>query len=162
MRQTTLCYLIQKEHDRIVRVCLAMKKRGFGEGWWNGAGGKVHTDDGETIEAGAVRETKEELGVVVGALTPVARICFEFPGHADWDQMMHVFLSEAWKGEPLESEEMRPRWHRVSQLPVHAMWPTDPFWVPRVFEGKKIEARFALGNDFTILSHDVHIVSELS
>ena len=35
------------------RVLLGLKKRGFGEGRWNGFGGKVQL--GETIEAGAVR-----------------------------------------------------------------------------------------------------------
>lgn len=35
------------------RVLLGMKKRGFGEGRWNGFGGKVQ--GGETVEEGAIR-----------------------------------------------------------------------------------------------------------
>ena len=35
------------------RILLGLKKRGFGQGRWNGFGGKVQA--GETIEAGAVR-----------------------------------------------------------------------------------------------------------
>lgn len=35
------------------RILLGLKKRGFGQGLWNGFGGKVQP--GETIEAGAVR-----------------------------------------------------------------------------------------------------------
>lgn len=35
------------------RVLLGMKKRGFGEGRWNGFGGKV--EEGESIEEGAIR-----------------------------------------------------------------------------------------------------------
>ena len=35
------------------KVLLGMKKRGFGEGRWNGFGGKVET--GETIPEAAVR-----------------------------------------------------------------------------------------------------------
>jgi 8-oxo-dGTP pyrophosphatase MutT (NUDIX family) len=162
MRQSTLCYLIQKEDDRIVRVCLAMKKRGFGEGWWNGVGGKVYSDVGETIEAAVAREAKEEIGVDVGVITPVARVHFEFPDHPDWSQVMHVFLSEDWRGEPTESEEMRPQWIEASRLPYHAMWPTDPFWVPEILEGRKVEARFAMGNHYEILEKDVRVVLELS
>jgi hypothetical protein len=30
------------------QLLLGVKKRGFGEGWWNGFGGKVHK--GESIE----------------------------------------------------------------------------------------------------------------
>lgn len=35
------------------RVLLGYKKRGFGKGWWNGFGGKVHHD--ESVEDGAKR-----------------------------------------------------------------------------------------------------------
>jgi len=35
------------------KVLLGLKKRGFGEGRWNGFGGKVHV--GETIKEGALR-----------------------------------------------------------------------------------------------------------
>ncbi len=35
------------------KILLGMKKRGFGEGRWNGFGGKV--EKGETIEQGARR-----------------------------------------------------------------------------------------------------------
>lgn len=42
LRKVTLCILFDKD-----RVLLAMKKRGFGVGKWNGAGGKLK--DGETI-----------------------------------------------------------------------------------------------------------------
>ncbi len=35
------------------QILLGLKKRGFGEGKWNGFGGKVHV--GESIAKGAVR-----------------------------------------------------------------------------------------------------------
>ncbi|XP_023213973.1 7,8-dihydro-8-oxoguanine triphosphatase-like [Centruroides sculpturatus] len=38
------------------RVLLGLKKRGFGEGKWNGFGGKVQ--EGETIEEAAIRITR--------------------------------------------------------------------------------------------------------
>ena len=43
------------------RVLLGMKKRGFGQGRWNGFGGKVAP--GETIDAAASRELREEAGI---------------------------------------------------------------------------------------------------
>lgn len=39
-----------------------MKKRGFGEGWWNGYGGKVQ--DGESMTDAMVRELQEESDLV--------------------------------------------------------------------------------------------------
>ena len=56
---TTLVLVHQGE-----KVLLGMKKRGFGQGRWNGFGGKLH--EGETIEQAAKRETFEEAGVQVG------------------------------------------------------------------------------------------------
>ena len=59
MKQTTLCFLLNDRGE----VLLAMKKRGFGTGKWNGVGGKVQ--EGEDIAAAALREIKEEIGVTV-------------------------------------------------------------------------------------------------
>jgi 8-oxo-dGTP pyrophosphatase MutT (NUDIX family) len=43
-------YLLE---DNDKQILLGLKKRGFGEGKWNGFGGKVHV--GESIAKGAVR-----------------------------------------------------------------------------------------------------------
>ena len=53
MRDTTLLFLIKKSGAKnglgqITDICLAMKKRGFGMGRWNGSGGKCNI--GESIE----------------------------------------------------------------------------------------------------------------
>jgi 8-oxo-dGTP pyrophosphatase MutT (NUDIX family) len=48
MRDKTLLFLHKPDEQKIL---LAMKKRGFGEGKWNGVGGK--REPGESIE-GAV------------------------------------------------------------------------------------------------------------
>ena len=45
------------------RVLLGLKKRGFGEGNWNGFGGKK--EDGETLRKCAARELEEESGLTV-------------------------------------------------------------------------------------------------
>jgi 8-oxo-dGTP pyrophosphatase MutT (NUDIX family) len=58
------------------RVLLAMKKRGFGEGRWNGYGGKVK--EGETIEQAARREILEESGLQVTGLEKRGEVDFTF------------------------------------------------------------------------------------
>ena len=56
VKHLTICFLHDDE-----KVLLAMKKRGFGEGWWNGYGGKLI--EGETPEEAAIRELEEESGI---------------------------------------------------------------------------------------------------
>ncbi|HVM76975.1 MAG TPA: 8-oxo-dGTP diphosphatase [Candidatus Paceibacterota bacterium] len=140
MKTTTLCYLVDEG-----RVLLAEKKRGprgFGVGKCNGVGGKV--ESGETVEAAAVREIQEEIGVAVseGDLIPVGVLEFFFEGSPDWDQAVHVFIVRAWKGDPVETEEMIPRWFAIDNLPFERMWADDPYWLPRALAGEKISGSF--------------------
>lgn len=140
LRQTTLCLLVRNDE-----ILLAMKKRGFGEGHWNGVGGKLNP--GEGIEEAAIRETKEEIGVTAKSLQHVADLHFYFedlPLEKDWNQQVVVYLVNDWEGEPTESEEMAPQWFKHSEIPYDLMWPDDIHWLPKVLNGKKINAHFIL------------------
>ena len=138
MKELTLLFLIKD-----TQVLLAMKKRGFGVGKWNGVGGKLEA--GETIEQALVRECSEEIEVTVTAFEKMADIIFhEYDEGQIKDLHVHIFTSSKWKGEPRETEEMAPRWFDISQLPLKEMWPDDEFWLPQVLEGKKIRAEFSL------------------
>ncbi|MCP5842996.1 NUDIX domain-containing protein, partial [Klebsiella pneumoniae] len=55
-------------------LLLAMKKRGFGAGKWNGVGGKIEA--GETIEDALVRECQEEINVTPLNWQAVAELDF--------------------------------------------------------------------------------------
>lgn len=142
MKLVTLCLLVKDD-----QVLLAMKKRGFGMGKWNGVGGKVQ--EGETIETAAARETGEEIGVSVesGNMKNVGNIEFYFKDKPEWNQHMHIFLVKDWKGEPQESEEMMPKWYSHGEIPFDSMWPDDKHWIPAVLAGKKIKAKFCFINE---------------
>ncbi|MBI2062118.1 MAG: 8-oxo-dGTP diphosphatase [Candidatus Yanofskybacteria bacterium] len=142
MQPTTLCLLIKDD-----KVLLAMKKRGFGVGKWNGIGGKVK--EGETVKAAAVRETGEEIKVVVDPanMEQVGCIDFNFKDKSDWNQQMHIFLIKNWNGEPKESEEMMPKWYSHDEIPFDEMWLDDKYWLPLVLAGKKVEGKFYFINE---------------
>ncbi len=122
------------------QVLLAMKKRGFGAGWWNGYGGKPESIDEAVIET-AVRELSEESGgihVLPESLEKVAEIEFYFLQKHEWDQCLHAFVARTWEGEPTETEEMRPQWFDIAAIPWDAMWPEDKRWILPVLSGEKI------------------------
>lgn len=127
----TLAYLVTNDS-----VCVAMKKRGFGEGNWNGYGGKL--EEGESIETAAIREIQEESGVVVDkeALEKVAIIEFMFSDGKHLE--VHTFFVRTWTGEPVETEEMRPQWFSYNEMPYQNMWADDVFWFPRALGGEKL------------------------
>lgn len=109
-------------------VLLAMKARGFGANWWNGFGGKL--TEGETFEQAARRETKEEIGLTIGKLRPVAKLLFFFGDKLDIASIAYV--TNDYQGEPTTSEEMRdPTWFGFDELPYKDMWPGDDQWIPQ-------------------------------
>jgi len=103
MQDATLVFLTRDN-----QILLGLKKRGFAQGKLNGFGGKIEA--GETVQAAAARELREECGVEVDVtdLTRVARLEFFFPAKPEWDQVVHAFLVECWRGEPRETDEMLP------------------------------------------------------
>ncbi len=153
MKETTLLFLL-----RGGEILLAMKKRGFGEGRWNGVGGKI--EPGESVENAMVREVEEEIGVTPTAYHQVADISFDqfFKGEPA-KMHLHIFFATEWEGEPTESEEMKPQWYSVSALPFEDMWPDDPYWLPLVLEGKKIKATFKMDINDAITEHTIEEVT---
>ena len=158
MQNTTLLFLIKKQANKISHICLAMKKRGFGVGRWNGVGGKVL--DGESVEDALIRETQEEIGVNVKNknFRKVADLSFIFQRQSTWNQVTHVYFCERWEGEPKESEEMNPKWFGVDELPFPQMWPDDPFWLPKVISGKLVKGNFIFDKGDIVLEHNMEVV----
>jgi len=133
------------------RVLLGMKKQGFGAGKFNGFGGKVHA--GETIEEAAMRELKEEIGIVAEDMRK--RGILHFRGEEAELLEMHVFSASKFEGEPKESEEMAPEWFARDSIPFEKMWPDDKFWFPFLLAEKNFQGDFLFRGHDEILSHRV-------
>jgi 8-oxo-dGTP pyrophosphatase MutT (NUDIX family) len=159
LRDVTLLFLVKRSKGKITEICLGLKKRGFGVGRWNGVGGKLEKD--ESIEDGAKRETKEEISVTVKKIEKVAELSFYFIHKPEWDQLVHVFVADKWEGEPTESEEMKPKWFAVADLPFDDMWPDDIFWLPEMLKGHFIRGMFTFEENDVIEDKKVDIVDKL-
>ena len=154
MKQATLCFLLRGDD-----ILLAMKKKGFGAGKWNGVGGKF--EEGETPEQCARREIEEELGVRATGMDRVAHLRFFFPDteqYKDWNFDVHVFMVNSWEGEPREGEEVAPQWYSTKDIPFAQMWADDPHWLPRVLAGEKLAAEFHYADDSNIASHSIRVL----
>lgn len=146
----TLCLTLKDN-----AVLLGMKKRGFGEGRWNGFGGKV--EKGETLFDAAKREMVEESGLIVEEMEERGSIDFHF---MDTGKLLEVHMFEVLKysGEITETEEMKPQWFNLEEIPFHSMWADDPYWFPLFFKKKKFKGRIIFENNDKILNQEIKIL----
>lgn len=143
----TLCLVHQGN-----KVLLGLKKRGFGQGRWNGFGGKVQ--GGETVEMAAIRELGEEACIIPLDLTQIAVIDFEFLYDRSFLEV-HVFKVTRFEGEPCETEEMKPQWFSVYEIPFDQMWSDDIHWMHLFLANKMFKARFVFDKDDKIVDMNI-------
>lgn len=142
-------------------ILLAMRKRGFGEGKWNGVGGKIEKD--ETIEQALVRECREEIGVIPMNYWQVAEHDFIQDAETDkpWHMYIYVYLCDEWERDPEETEEMAPQWFKIEDIPYSEMWEDDAYWLPQVLSGDKVTGMFTFDKGDNLISHRVVVQETL-
>ncbi len=153
-KNLTLCFVRQAN-----QLLLGYKKRGFGKNRWNGFGGKV--ERGENLLSAAKRELLEEAGIEAKVLDKVGEIDFSFAGSEE-KLLVHIFFVQAYKGEIIETEEMRPAWFNIAEIPYDQMWVDDKYWLPLVLDNKKVKANFLLSSptDNKIIKQVINIVDK--
>ncbi len=135
-------------------VLLGYKKRGCGMGKWNGLGGKIET--GEGIEDGARREVLEEVGIRVGTLRKFGLVTCEYRNVEKPSVVeIQLFESSEFEGEPVESDEIKPRWFDVSNYPFDQAWSDDRYWWPWYLEGKSFRGRCIFDGYDTLVEHEL-------
>ena len=152
--RTTLLYIVKDN-----KVLLAEKKRGFGVGKINGVGGKI--EPGESIEQGMIRETFEEINVKPINYEQRAVIHFNLFYKGEWaKEDTYVFVASDYQGIIQESEEMKPQWFNIDEIPFDKMFSGDKLWVGELLKGKHFEAFVDFDKDFNTKSFDIKFDDE--
>lgn len=128
----TLAFLFSKED-----INLAMKKRGFGEGKWNGLGGKIEKKE-ESIDCIA-REVKDESTLIIPKhlFKHLGFIDFYFDDKPEFNQRVDIYRVDDFPGEPKETEEMtKLQPFKIEEIPYKEMWVGDDKWLPYVINNK--------------------------
>lgn len=147
--KTTICYIINGRGE----VLLQKKRRGFGQGKWNGPGGKV--DPGETVKQCAIRELFEETGVEAGQLEEAAYLEFVFPsGQEESNNQTRAFVSHKWQGVPEDKGEGELQWFPIDKLPLDKMWDDDRYWLPQALAGEKLRMRFYFDEQGKVVKYE--------
>jgi len=134
--EATLCEIIDGS-----QILLQKKSTGkFGEGKWNGSGGKLRT--GEMPKDGVVREVYEETGLKAYNLKfhGVLKHFFGKGSKPDW--VVHIFSTRSFEGKLKESDEGVLRWFKLEEIPYGEMWEDDKHWLPLLLDGTFFDGEF--------------------
>ena len=146
LERATLVYLVRGESVLLIR-----KLRGHGAGKVNAPGGRVEA--GESVEACAIREVAEEVGMRVNALALRALLRYHDPAQG-FAMAGFAFVSSDFQGTPSRTGEADPFWCPIDAIPYDEMWENDRIWLPRVLQGERIRADFRFCRD-RLVAHAV-------
>lgn len=142
------------------KMLLGEKKRGFAKGTLNGIGGKQ--DKGETIEQAMIRECQEEIGVTPKIYNLVGRINFNLWYKGEHVNMeMFIYSCSNFDGKIQETEEIKPIWFDVKNIPFDRMLADDLLWLPLVLKGEKVIGKVNFDPNMKMLYHNIKAVKEI-
>ena len=142
MKLATLCYI--KKDGKTLMLYRNKKTNDMNGGKWIGLGGKI--EDGETPEECAIREIKEESGLIAKNLILKGILTFPaFDGYESW--YVFLFLVTEFEGEIIDSHEGTLKWIYDNELLKLPMWEGDKIFLSWLNEKGIYSAKFIYKND---------------
>lgn len=121
-------------------------------GKWNGLGGKL--EPGETPEECAVREIREESGLIARRLE--LKGILSFPGFAnDEDWYAFVFVVPEFEGQISESQEGYLQWIKSTEIYDLNLWEGDRVFLPWLDQPGLFSGKFVYKNG-RLVDHSVN------
>jgi len=90
----------------------------------------------------------------VGLITFEYEIAKKVPMH------VHIFKSEEFAGDPIETAEMIPQWFDIHKIPYEKMWKDDEYWYPFLFADKYFYGKFNFSDYENIQSYKLKTMEE--
>jgi len=148
MKLATLCYV--RSGGKTLMVHRVKKANDMHQGRWNGLGGKF--EPGETPEDCAVREIREESGLVAHNL--ILKGFLTFPGFSnDEDWYAFVYVVNDFEGELIDSPEGVLQWVDDRELANLFLWEGDFIFLPWLKQNGVFSAKFVY-RDGKLVSHE--------
>ncbi len=142
MKLATLCYI--KKDGKTLMLHRNKKDKDMNGGKWIGLGGKI--EDGETPEECAIREIKEESGLIPKNL--ILKGILTFPTFDDYETWyVFLYLVTEFEGDLIESSEGTLKWIEDDQLFNLPMWEGDKIFLSWLNEKGIYSAKFNYKND---------------
>ena len=137
MKLATLLY-VQKD-DKTLMLYRNKRETDYHKGKWNGLGGKFEL--GETPEECAIRELKEESGLIAKKIVLKGHITFPmFDGKDDW--YVFVFTIPEFEGELIDCNEGHLEWIPNDKLTKLNLWEGDKHFIDWLFQDKFFSSKF--------------------
>ncbi len=119
------------------------KENDYHEGKWNGLGGKF--ESGESPEDCAIREIKEESGLIVKSPRMHGFITFpNFDGVDDW--YVFIFTANNYEGNLIDSSEGKLEWIPKDEVTKLNLWEGDKIFLEWLYQDKFFSAKFNYEN----------------
>lgn len=129
MTEATLVFLFNEKNQ----ILLGMKKRGFWHWkrnwiWW-----KIEKQ--ETCSQAAIRELYEETKISIeeNQIQQIWLLYFYFDANSDWNFKVYVY-SWIYDWDFEETDEIKPCWRNISDIPFEQMREDDKYWLPRMLD----------------------------
>jgi len=59
---------------------------------------------------------------------------FYFEQKPEWNLTLHLYNIIKYNGEVIESDEIKPFWFELNNIPYNKMWEFDKYWLPRILD----------------------------
>src|SRR5690606_15585464 len=129
----TLGYVLSPDHRQVLMIHRNSRADDQHLGKYNGLGGKL--DAGEDVQAGMIREIREEAGIEATALALRGTLNWPGFGRNGEDWLGFIFLITAFEGTPhAGNHEGTLEWVPRDRLMSLPMWEGDRHFLPLVFD----------------------------